>query len=153
MRLFAIWLGRVVANTIVGGFTFAVIALFCGMIVGGLAGVLVGFDGGTYGALIGGGVGLSSGVVGALIYAVASASTQSATILQPYLNLRGRVGWGQVFGTGSAYFCYLIFVLSRTQLKGAVSSEVALNDAGIFMFVAPAMMIVGAIAGAVFKRD
>lgn len=156
-RIFAVWLGRVVANAIAGGLAFAVVGAFCGGIVGVCFGALCysfNVDVMWRSARLGAYVGLASGVFGVLIYAIAAFTATPGDLFSPFHSLKKRVCLGQIFGTFLSCASFIVFECGKAALqKITLAQALNSNDAIYFICIAPITMILGAIAGAIFKRE
>ena len=155
VRSWAIWLGRVVANALAGGLAFAIVGLFCGALSGFIFGVI--FEGSLGGSLIiasyGILVGMACGVAGVLIHLAAALVAEPGEFWEPFFNLTASVSLGQMWGTIAAIAAFVAFELIDSQIHQASFSTTVGEDVIFFCFFAPALMICGAIAGAIWKRD
>ncbi len=156
MRLFAIWLIRVVANALAGGLAFAIVGAFCGgsavffialFEYGGMG------EGSFIGVPIGAIVGAVCGIAGIFIHLFPALRAESGEFWEPFFDLTARVSWGQMWGTIAACTAFIVIELVRSQFNNVGFSDNISEDFLIFAFAAPASMICGAIAGAIFKRD
>ena len=149
------WLGRTLANALAGGLAFAVVGLFCGGGAGFIFGITSngslsdGYGIAFYGVI----VGIICGVAGILIHFVGAACSRPDPFWQPFFDLTARVTWGQLCGTVLAITSFLIFEFIDARVKRASFGTTLREDAIFFCFFAPALMICGAIAGALWKRD
>ncbi len=154
-RVLAIWLGRVLANALAGGLAFAIVGLFCGALSGFIFGII--FDGSLGGSLIiasyGILVGVACGVAGVLIHLVAAVVAKPGEFWEPSFNLTASVSLGQVWGTVAAIAAFVAFELIDSQIHQASFSTTVGEDVTFFCLFAPIIMICGAIAGAIWKRD
>lgn len=150
IRLFMIWLSRVVANAFAGGLAFAIVGAFCGGAMGLLLGLIIGVGGA--GAMIG----AATGVVGILIYAIATMGEPPGDLFEPFFEITARIAFGQVWGTIAACSAFLAFELVRSMLNGIGFSQFFNNvgdDIPLMMLIAPLLMIGGATISVIFKRD
>ena len=156
MRLFAIWLGRVVANALAGGLAFAIVGAFCG---GGAVFVLSLFEvgalgeGSFIGVPIGAIVGFVCGIAGLFIHLFSALKAEPGEFWQPFFDLTAPVSFGQFWGTVGACTAYLAFELLAALIRDTSFSAGVSEDMLLFAFGAPTIMICGAIAAAIFKRD
>ena len=159
MKSDARWMAKLapIANAVVGGFWFAFVGACCGGFGGATMEVL--FDISSGGNLVGLviifgiGYGFASGVMGAFIYAVAAARSQPGQLCQPFHDLQRAVTMGQCVGELGACTSFLAFELLKAEAQNIPFGVGISRDIGYFFFGAPALMICGAIAGALFKRD
>lgn len=159
MRLFAIWLGRVLANALAGGLAFAVVAALCLGFCGGVTGWFLGESaevklivakfGVNAGVVIGG----FSGVFGLIIFAIVAAKSKSEQFFGPLQNFLGCVTSGQVIGIVTAVAITLVFQLANAYLYHRALSAGIYSNAFLILLGTTALMIGGAIAAAIFKRD
>ncbi len=150
--------GRVVANALVGGLIFAVVAAFCL----GLGGALTGWilnpatNSGDHYALIGAKMGVAqgvvSGVVGALIYAVIAFKTAPGRCFEPLFAGLSWVAAGQIGGVLIAATAFFAVELAKSQLQSRPFDQAVGGDVMFIFLGAPALMVCGAIAGALSKR-
>ena len=145
---------RIIASALIGGFSFAGTALGCGVAAGALTGFLgSGWNGIYVGAFFGLMTSFPSGLVGAFIYGIAAARAQPGPQLQSFETLRQAVTRGQVLGTLGACGSFVVVEIARAQIGNVALEKIVSNDSFIFMFVAPATMICGAIASTIFGRE
>ena len=155
-RVFAIWLGRALANALAGGLAFALVGAFCG---GGAVFTVALFEAGApgqgsfIGVPIGVVVGAMCGVAGIFIHLFPALRAESGEFWQPFFDLTARVAFGQFWGTVSACTAYLTFEFIFSRIRGIPFSSGISEDMLIFAVIAPTLMICGAIASAIFKRD
>ena len=151
-QLFSLWIQRILANAFAGGFHFAGVGSACGLLAGALTGLFHGgWPGGFTGAFFGVPMGLLSGIPGSLIYAVAAARAEPGDALQPMKEIKDRVAIGQLLGTVGAASSFAMVELFRIYAQRITNSQ-GIDDSLLFMLIAPALMICGAIAGALWKR-
>lgn len=155
MRLWAIWLGRVLANALAGGLAFAVVGAFCG----GITGFILGFAwsgsmgdafGGVYGGAL---VGVACGSVGFVIHLLPALPAPPGEFWQPFYDLTPRVAWGQFWGTILAITSFFAFEWVYALIHNVSFAKTFQGNEIFIALVAPALMILGAIAAAIFKRD
>lgn len=154
-RLLMIWLGRALANALAGGLAFAVVGAFCG----GIAALSIellesglserSFIGFPIGAI----VGAFCGIAGIFIYIIPALRAEPGEFWEPFLDLKARVSWGQIWGTTAACTAFITSELVRSLFNQARFSDNIGEDMLLFAFSAPILMIFGAIASAIFKRD
>ena len=153
-RIVAIWLGRALANALAGGLAFAIVGAFCGALTGFVTEVAAkdleyAFAVAAYGAM----VGAICGVVGVFIHFIVAATARPEKPWRGFVRLTARIAIGQLLGTLGIITAFLAFNLISSQINNESFSR-AVNENWVFiMYSAPALMIIGAIAGAVFKRD
>ena len=154
-RNFMVWLGRVLANSLAGGLAFAIVGAFCGGLTGFVMGLISdgslsgGFGIAFYGAL----AGIACGFVGILVHLIAALTAPPDDFWQPFFDLTPRVAWGQLWGTVVAITAFYGFELVSSQIHRQNFVTTARGDGSFLILFAPAMMIFGAIAAAVLKRD
>ena len=155
-RIFAIWLGRVLANALVGGLAFAVVGAFCG---GGAAFIVSLFEAGalSQGAFIGvpfgAIVGFVCGIAGIFIHLFPALKAEPGDFWEPFFDLTAPIAFGQFWGTVGACTAYLAFELIAAPIRGTSLSTGVSEDMLIFAFGASILMICGAIASAILRRD
>ena len=93
------------------------------------------------------------GVAGIFIYFIAAIFVEQGKFWEPFLTLITRVTFGQLGGTLLAVTIFLTFELLRSRFNTFEFSNKVSNDVMIPFVAAPILMILGAIAGAIFKRD
>ncbi len=154
-RAVMMWLGRMIANALMGGLAFAVVGAFCG----GGAALFVellcgGWGEGVFpGVPVGAFVGVACGVVGIFIHLFSAIGAEPDEFWEPFFNLTARVSFGQLWGTVGACAAFLFLVWMRSLSTHSSFSANANEGALLFAVGAPALMIFGAIAAAVLKRD
>ncbi len=161
-RWMTILAGRVLANALVGGITFAFVGALCVGLAGGIIGIAL--DGwsrtfspaagyGFFGAFIGAKVGAFDGIVGVFLFAIATIRAKPGRLLKPFSALIGRVITGQITGTMGALTSFMIFEFVKTLIISRGFSQNVFDDLLWILFGTPILMICGAIAGALTKRD
>lgn len=155
MRLFASVLGWALANAIVGGVAFAVVGAFCGALTGfsldiASNGALNGaFDLAAYGAI----VGVACGILSVPVHGFYALFAPPDEFLQPCFDLIPRLAFGQLWGTIIALTGFFALELVSSQTH-TISFALKVREDGLLIILfAPALMILGAIAAAIFKRD
>ena len=159
MKIFA---GRVAANALAGGFAFALVGAIClgfgGWILGaaldraGLNNYLNFHHYAADGADAGVALGAGSGIVGALIFGLAA--LQSAPrIFAPVRALFWRVALGQFLGVVGAATFFALYEYLNARWHGQRLASNVLQDVSLILWGAPVLMICGAIAAALTKRD
>ena len=155
MRSLAIWSGRVVANAIAGGLAFSIIGALCGALTGFVLGFAwEGSSDSAFGvAYFGALVGAASGVVGLVIHLLAALPAPPGEFWKPFFDLTARVSWGQMWGTFLAITSFFAFELADSLVHNVSFAKTSQQDGIFIILFAPALMILGAVAGAIFKRD
>ena len=144
-RTFAIWLGRVAANALAGGLAFAFVGAFCG---GGAVFLISLLGAGAFGGiLIGAIAGFTCGIAGIFIHLFPAMKAKPGDFWEPFFDLAAPIAFGQFWGTVVACAAYLAIELIASQFGGFD------ENLPLFSVGAPILMIIGAIAAAVFKRD
>ena len=155
--------GRVLANAIIGGMAFALVGAFCVGLSGGFVGTALDYGGllGAQGengfgfpcAFAGAETGALSGIIGAVLFAIATIRAMPGRILAPLNALIGHITWGQIFGTASAFTSFMAFELVKTLINHQGLAPNIFDDLVWILYGAPLLMICGAIAAALTKRD
>ena len=158
MRILA---SRVLANVIIGGLAFAFVGALCGGAAGSFLTFIVSIAVGEFGIGMAFGqltmfdavLGFASGIVGAFIFGVAAWRAKPSQLLTPFYELRRRVFLGQMTGTLLACVSFFSFVVIKMNLQNITLGD-SIGYDGIYLLLgAPILMICGAIAGALTKRD
>ena len=148
--------GRIVANAVVGAIAAAIVGAGCVASAG--FGIGLGwsyntgeaaFVGGYIGAMLGA---ASGALIGFLIYGIAAARAAPGETFMPLCAIFKGVSLGQVAGTLSAATAFWAFEFVRALVFNQSWSEGAGADLFSVMFGTPALMMCGAIAGALWKR-
>ena len=160
MKILAI---RVLANALIGGIAVAFVGAFCVGLAGGFVGTALDYGGflgaqgetgfGFLGAFAGAEMGALSGIIGAVLFALATVRATPGQILAPLKALIGRVTLGQIFGTSGAFTSFMAFELVKTLINHQGLASNIFDDLVWILYGAPILMICGAIAGALSKRD
>ena len=153
---------RVLANAIIGGLLFAIVGALClgtgGFLLGtaldraGLGNILIFPHFAAEGADSGVLMGAISGIVGCFIFGIAALRV-SPNFFTPLRNLWARVALGQFMGALSAGATFLLCEYINARVQGQRLSQNVLADLPLITYAAPILMICGAIAGALSKRD
>ena len=152
---------RVVVNAVMGGLWFALIGALCIGLTLGLIGTVADYSGafganaesGFTGAIIGAKIGASSGIAGIVLFAIAAIRAMPGQLLEPFDVLFGRVICGQALGTIGALTSFVAFELAKTSINHRGFTLNSFDDSKWIIYGAPTLMICGAIAGALSKRD
>ncbi len=148
--------GRVMANAIVGSVIVALIGALCVGAAGALMGWLLdirstppSWDSGFLfpGAWLGAYLGSYSGLVGAVAAGVAAFDFKV-----PLRALLSRIALGQLLGTLGAVSSYLLLALAIAWTQSQPFTGTVEDNLELIIWGAPAAMIGGAIAGALWKR-
>ena len=157
-------LKRVVLNSFAGAFLATLVGALCGLATTQIIGWL---DSGATAALkmspdlnlgalimnsMVAGYGWIGGLVGAIIFMVATVRAKPAQILAPFQSLIGRVMLGQIVGTIGFCSLFLSVEAARAFLSKQSFYTLAMDNLLWLMIGAPALMICGAIAGALSQR-
>ncbi len=159
MRILAI---RVLANALIGGLLFAIVGALClgagGFLLGtaldrvGLGNILIFPHFAAEGAESGVLMGVISGIVGCFIFGIAALKI-SPTFFMPLHDFWARVSLGQFLGALSAGATFLIYEYINARVQGQRLAQNVLADLPLITYSAPILMICGAIAAALTKRD
>ena len=158
MRILAI---RVLANAVVGGFWFAFVGACCCGAAGAFLTFLISVSVGEFGigmafgklTVVDATLGFASGIMGAFIFAIAAWRTTPGHLLSPFYELKLRVFLGQVLGTFLVCISFFSFVFIKMKLQNINLAYSTGYDGVYLLFGAPILMICGAIAAALTKRD
>ena len=155
------WLGplasRVVSHGILGGLLTAIVGAVCVGAAGAAIGAILDvasapaqWDGGFMmpGAFVGMSLGAWSGILGAIIYGIGAAKAGPGRCIREFTALCARVSLGQFVGTLSALTCYLAFAFVVSQIKTQPFIGTVEDNAELIVWGAPALMMCGALAGA-----
>ena len=162
MKSDALWtmllLGRVLANALLGGLLCAIFGAFGCAIVGQLAEIIFSFElsknaDGIH-ALSFGFIGFVAGLTfGTLIFATHAFRAPPGHLFEPFCGIVAGVLCGQFVGALAFSSSFYLIEFARALLTKRFIASLLLEDL-IFAYVgAPALMICGAIAGALSKRD
>ena len=150
---------RVLLNALIGGLAFAIIGAVCGGAVGATLGFIhdkiLGY-GHSYLRLYAQGgvmVGVLSGVFGAMICGTFAFYEKPERATNLLIALIGRVAVGQVLGVLGATTAFFAYELVRRQFVDERLIFLITGDEQFLLLGAPALMICGAIAAALTKRD
>lgn len=154
-RSILIWLGRVLANALAGGLAFAFAGAFCGAMTGFLLGLSShGSFGDAFGtAYFGALVGVACGSIGFFIHLLPALFAPPDEFWKPFFDLTPRVAWGQFWGTLIAVTAFFAFERVDSIIHGVSFAKTFQEDGIYIVLFAPILMICGAIADAIFKRD
>lgn len=155
--------GRVLVSALIGGFFTAIVGALCGATAGALFGWILdirstppSWDGEFLlpGAWLVAYLGSFSGFVGLFAGAVAAFDGKPASSIVPRALLRN-LALGQLFGTGGAVSSYLLFAVAVAvaQFSGDPFVGIVEDNLELVIWGAPILMICGAVAGAIFRRD
>ena len=158
---------RVLANALVSGILVAIAGLLCGAITGAMAGWIAQAAATTVGipatsmdrspsifmASTGAGGLLLGLLVGTPIFAIVAARAQPGRTFEPLRALGGRVIVGLIAGTLGFCSLFLGVEWARATLTSQSFYLVAFEDLKWLFMGVPALMICGAIAGVLSKRD
>ena len=151
---------RVAVHVIAGALATALVGALCVGAAGAVTGWILDLrstpatwdDGFTLvGALLGLTWGAYSGVVGAIICGWAGLTAPPSRSLWPARALLRHPILGQVAGTGLASATFFAWELVQAQLTGPAFGRGVERDVGWILFGAPALMLCGAIAGALIR--
>ncbi len=97
--------------------------------------------------------GIFCGLFGGLIFAIVAARKTSERLFETFRKLVVRVAAGQISGVITTALAFSTFKLTEAQLSGLPISIKKYSDGYLLLLLATILMICGAIAGAIFKRD
>ena len=148
-------LARALANALAGGLAFAIVGAFCG---GGAAFALIFGSTFSFGAALGlspygAVVGAMCGIVGVIIHFFVAVLARPGDFWEPLLESTKNIAFGQSWGTIAAVASFFVFESARSLLSGSNFARSFAGDMPAVFVAAPAMMVFGAIAAAVLKRD
>ena len=152
---------RIGANIVVGAIVTAIVGALCVATAGALFGWMLdirstppSWDSGFLfpGAWLGAYLGSFSGIVGALAAAVAALGGKPDDSVGPPRALLRNLAMGQLFGTLGAVSSYLLFAFGVAQWNGDPFIGTVEDNLELIIWGAPALMISGAILGALWKR-
>ena len=159
-RWAAKWVARVGWNALAGGALVGIVGAFCIGAAGALVGAVYArhmgatfLDGARVGGYVGVILGAMCGVIGVLIFGVAAFRSAPGRLFAPFLQLRGRVALGQFLGTVDALSFFFAVEWAKSQLQNQSFGQGIAEDLKWIQWGAPALMVCGAIAGALSKRD
>ncbi len=153
--------GRVLSSAIIGGVVSAIVGALCVGAAGALFGWLLdirstpaSWDSGFLfpGAWVGMSLGAWSGFVGLIAAGLVAFDMPSRHSFAPLRALLGRVAIGQLLGTLGAISSYLLLAWAIAQTQGQPFVGTVEDNLDLIIWAAPAAMIGGAIAGALWKR-
>ena len=151
--------GRVLVNAFVGGLAFAFVGALCGGTIGALTGFIhdriLGYGHSYLRIYIEGGimVGILSGIFGSLICGIFAFYESPNLQIRGLIPLVSRIAFGQILGTFCTTTAFFAYELAKHQLVGGRFIFILVQDESIILLGAPALMICGAIAGALWKSD
>ena len=154
--------GRVLISAFLGGLFTALIGALSVATAGALFGWILDlrstppvWDSGFLfpGAWIGAYLGSYSGIVGFIAAAVAALASKPETSIVPARVLRRNLALGQLLGTFGAVSSYLLFAFAVAQFNGDSFVGTVENHLDVALYGVPALMICGAIMGALWKRE
>ena len=160
-RWIAMWAWRVLANALVGGFATAMVGALCGGAVGSFITFVISLLLGEFGidmifgklTVFGATLGLASGIVGLFIFAIAAWRATPNHFLMPFRELKRRVFLGQALATLLVCASFVVFEFLKSNLQNISFAAQLINEGHYLLVGAPILMICGAIAGALSKRD
>ena len=152
---------RVGANLIIGALLTALVGALCVGTAGAIIGAIMdirstppawslGFS--AAGADVGMTLGSWSGILGALIFGIAALTARPGRLFAPITAIK-RVALGQFLGTLGALSTYLLAAAFIAQTRGQSFVVTVEDNALIILVGAPLMMLCGAIAGALWRRE
>ena len=100
------------------------------------------------GAFVGMSLGAWSGILGVIIFGVSAAKAGPGRCIREFTALCARVSLGQFAGTLAALTCYLAMALVISQIKTQPFIGTVEDNADWIVWGAPALMMCGALAGA-----
>ena len=153
MRLVASLLGWALVNAIVGGVAFAIVGSFCGALTGFTLGLVSkgSFDS-AFGIAAGGAiVGIACGILSVPAHGIYALFAPPDEFLQPCFDLIPRLAFGQLWGTVIAITGF--FAFESVSSNGVNFVKAVEKNSILMVLFAPSLMIFGAIAAAVLKRD
>ena len=154
--------GRVLAGAFLGGLFVAIVGALSVATAGALFGWMLdlrstppGGESGFLwpGAWLGAYLGSFGGFVGLFAGAVAALGGKPDTSVLPPRDLLRNIALGQLAGTLGAVSSYLIFALAVAQFNGEPFVGTVEDHLELIIYGAPILMICGAIAGALWKRE
>ena len=152
-----LWLRRFAGHLVLGALATALVGALCVGTLGALCGWVMDlssrpatWDDGFRFAGFGLGITLGAfgGIVGALFCGWAGLVAPPNRALLPPRALLGRIALGQVAGTLLAGATFVLWVLVQSQNTGQSFGRVLEDEVFLLLWAAPALMICGAIAGA-----
>ena len=155
------WTWRVSANALIGGFATAIVGSLCGGAVGSFLIFVISLVtrefgiGMIYGKIMvfGATLGLVNGIAGLFIFAIAAWRAAPSHFLMPFHDLKRRVFLGQALATLIACASSVVFGIIKSNLQNIAFADELINEGHYLLVGAPILMICGAIAGALSKRD